>query len=304
MRAKPDYSKLKGVCFYKSNVLMMTPNEEQFKSLDEVPSPFSSRFFDASKNYAAVDLETSRNCPFSCLYCCASTDNMTAKESKLVKLSLERTKADILTIAKNNIQYFGIINPNFGLFPEDLEIAKFIAECKQTYGFPTHIFTSTTRKHFDRLKKIAQLFHHAGITAGWEIPVQTLDDTAMIKTNRIQNFNDYISLTDFMNKEGIDSYAEYIWPLPGETLDSFKTGIAKLCRANAHVIFVYPFTFTNNIGMEKHKLEYGIETTVSETPYSEDEFVIKTNEVSYADNLNGCRFVLAETSCTVCVLYS
>jgi len=299
MNENADYSRLKGVCFYRGDTLMMTRNEERLTSLDEVPSPFSSKFFDRSKGYIAVDLETSRNCPFSCLYCCASTDNLTAKDSKLVRLSLERTKSDILEVAKNNIQYLGIVNPNFGLFSEDLEVASFIADCKKKYGFPTHIFTGTSRKHFDRLKKIAKLFHDAGITAGWEIPVQTLDDTAMKKINRIQNFSDYVSLTEFMNREGINSYAEYIWPLPGETLDSFKTGIAKLCRANSHVIFVYPFTFTNNIGMERYKLEYGIETVASEIPYSEDEFVIKTNEVSYEDNRNGCRFVLAEM-----VLYS
>ena len=299
MQEKPDYSKIKGVCFYEGNTLRMTANELPFASLDEVPSPFSGRFFDPAKGYVSVDLETSRNCPFSCLYCCASTDNVSTKERKLTKLSLERSKADILTIAQNKIQYFGIVNPNFGLFPEDLQVAEFIVECKKTYGYPTHIFTSTTRKHLDRLKQIAQLFHDAGITASWEVPVQTLDKTAQEKINRKQDVSDYMSLTEHMNKAGIDTYVEYIWPLPGETVDSFKDGVAQLCRWGSHVIFVYPFTFTNNIGMEKFQTEYGIEWVPSHKSYSEDKFVIKTNEVSYEDNQAGCRYVLAQT-----VLYS
>jgi hypothetical protein len=99
-----------------------------------------------------------------------------------------------------------------------------------------------------------------------------------------------------MNKAGINTYVEYIWPLPGETVNSFKDGIAELCRWGSHVIFVYPFTFTNNIGMERLQTEYGIETVPSHKSYSEDKFVIKTNEVSYEDNQAGCRYVMAQTA--------
>ncbi len=88
---------------------------------------------------------------------------------------------------------------------------------------------------------------------------------------------------------------EYIWPLPGETLDAFKDAIAKLCRSNSNVLFVYPFALLHNTQMQYDKTEFELETVVSDDPYDEVEYVIKTSDVSYEENLQGWHFVMAQT---------
>lgn len=293
MRPDPDYARVKGLSFYKDNSLITTPDEEPLRSLDEVPSPFASRFFD-EHNYDIAYLETSRGCPFACEYCYENSPQLKGKP--VIKLSRERIESDILRLAEKRVENIKIVDENFGLFPQDLDTAKLIAQCKQKYGFPTRVHGSTTKRNTDRMAKIVKIFHDAGIICPCEIPFQTLDITAMKKINRKLDLNSYASLWNFLNNEGISSYVELIWPLPGETLGSFKQGIAKLCEMNANAIAVYPFFFMNNIGMQNRKIEYGIETVHTENVNSEDELVVRTNEVSPEDAAEGWRFAFAATA--------
>jgi len=294
MKECPDYSHVSGLSYYKNNSLITTRDEEQIKNPDELPSPFQNRFFD-SGDYRTADIETSRGCPFSCKYCYWSS----GLGSKSVRFSQERIKADIECIAQKNISFLFIADSNFGLFPQDLETAKFIVKCKEKYGFPEKIYFSSSRNNFQRVGEIAKIFSDADIYYSCEIPLQTINDTAMKMIDRKQNIDSYLSLSKYLNGEGINSYVELIWPLPGETLDSFKQGIAKLCEMKTNTFIVYTFFFMNNIALENHKEEYGIVTNISPDKNSEAEFVIRTNEVNDEECIEGWRFVHAVT-----VLYS
>jgi hypothetical protein len=73
---------------------------------------------------------------------------------------------------------------------------------------------------------------------------------------------------------------ELIWPLPGETFESFKDGLTKLCRSYADTIIVYPQLLLHNTAMYKQRELYGLVTEDVPSEVSEAEVVIGTNWVS------------------------
>jgi radical SAM superfamily enzyme YgiQ (UPF0313 family) len=294
MNKKPDYSQIRGLSFFKNDSLVTTEDEKQINNLDEIPSPFENNLF-KNNDYKTADLETGRGCPFTCKYCYWSS----VLGCKPTRFSNERIQSDIERIAQKGISFLFLVDSNFGLFPQDLDTAKFIVKCKNEYGVPNKLYFSSSRNNFQRVGEIAKIFHDADIHHSCEIPLQTINETAMKRIARKQDLNSYASLVKYLNNECISSYVDLIWPLPGETLDSFKQGIAKLCEMHANTLIVYPFYFMNNIAMENHRSEYGIETIQSHDRNSEIEFVIQTNEVSYDEYLEGWRFLHTTT-----ILYS
>ena len=290
MQPKPNYSKVKGLSFYKKGVLLTNPNADLIKSLDEIPSPFESELFKVANSNSIVYIETVRSCPFTCTYCSSGIER-----KKLRRLSKERIESDILKIVEKGVKIISFCDDNFGLFEQDVETAKFIAYCKQKYGAPNLIYKATTKQNMHRTAEIEGVLHQAGISSPVEVPLQTLNDAAVENISRKHDVDAYMWLIEFLNKQGIDSYLEYIWPLPGETLPAFKQAIDKLCRANANVIFVYPFALLHNTQMQHDRIKFGLETIYSDNPTDEVEYVIKTNDVSYEENLKGWHFVMAQT---------
>ncbi len=290
MQPTPNYANIKGLSFYRSGVLLTNQNADLIKSLDEIPSPFDNELFNMCNSNFIVYMETVRSCPFTCTYCSSGIER-----KKLRKLSPERIEYDILKVVKKGIKIISFIDDNFGLFQQDLETAKFIAQCKQEYGAPQLIYKATTKQNMHRTAEIEDVLHQAGISSPVEVPLQTLNDAAVENISRKHDVDAYMWLVEFLNKKGIDSYLEYIWPLPGETLDAFKQAIAKLCRANANVIFVYPFALLHNTEMQNDRTRFGLQTVYSDNPDDEIEYVVQTHEVSYADNLKGWHFVMAQT---------
>lgn len=290
MQPVPDYSKVRGLSFYRNGELLTNQSAELIKNLDEIPSPFESDLFDTCNSNSIVYIETVRSCPFTCTYCSSGIER-----KKLRRLSKERIEADILRIVKKRVKIISFCDDNFGLFEQDVETAKFIAQCKQQYGTPNLIYKATTKQNMHRTAEIESILHQASISSPVEVPLQTLNDAAVENISRKHDVDAYMWLIEFLNQRGIDSYLEYIWPLPGETLPAFKQAISQLCRANANVIFVYPFALLHNTAMQHDRVKFGLETVYSDNPDDEIEYVVKTRDVSYEENLQGWHFVMAQT---------
>jgi tRNA A37 methylthiotransferase MiaB len=290
MRPMPNYANVKGLSFYQQGILLTNPSADLIKSLDEIPSPFDCELFEVANSNSIVYIETVRSCPFTCTYCSSGIER-----KKLRRLSKERIESDILKIVKKGVKIISFCDDNFGLFEQDVETAKFIAHCKEKYGVPNLIYKATTKQNMHRTAEIEDVLHQAGISSPVEVPLQTLNDAAVANISRKHDVDAYMWLIDFLNKKGIDSYLEYIWPLPGETLPAFKQAIAKLCRTNANVIFVYPFSLLHNTQMQYDRIKFGLETICSDNPDDEVEYVIKTRDVSYGENLEGWHFIMAQT---------
>jgi len=289
MTDSPDLGEVAGLTFHKEKRLITTPSPPRIENLDEIPSPFSHEWFEKG-DFEATCMETNRGCPFHCKYCYWGSH----LDSKLVKFSDDRVKSDIEKISLKKIEYLELTDSNFGIFPRDLEIASQIAVCRMEHGHPSKINFAT---HIDR-KRVTAIFktlHEAGFRPLFEIPLQTMTSDVRREIARKQPLENYVAMIGWLNESRIPYYTENIWPLPTETLKSFRRSIARQCELNVNFMLFYPLVLMNNITLQDEREKYGLVTESSKDTGSEAEIVVQTKDVSYEECLEGWRLLFATT---------
>lgn len=203
-------------------------------NISEFPSPYLNGIFDrilAKENHSSLlcVLETNRGCPYACSYCdwCAG--------KSVRKFPLEKIKAELLWFAHNKLEYCFCADSNFGMFERDIEIARYAAQLKKSYGFPKVLKTCFAKYSNDAVFTISKILNDAGMDKGATLAYQTLSDTALKNVNR-QNLTleHFSTLLKKYNEAGIPTYSELILGLPGETRESFCQGICKILESGQH----------------------------------------------------------------------
>ena len=89
----------------------------------------------------------------------------------------------------------------------------------------------------------------------------------------------------------MNSFIELIWPLPGETLTSFKQGVEQLCERGAAYVVAYPHLLLHNTPLGENATEHGFVTRSVHDGVAEAEIVVQTADVTGAED-----FCLAEST--------
>jgi radical SAM superfamily enzyme YgiQ (UPF0313 family) len=291
-RDQPDFSAVRGLSFYANGELVTTPHEARIGDLDEIPSPYLGGYMERGSSVWAV-LETNRGCPFKCTYCYWGG----ATNSKVHKYSEDRIFKEITWCSENNVLYIFIADANFGMLKRDVEIAKHLAECKRKTGLPLAVQFSSSKNTPERVSEIATIFADANLVSTQPISLQTMNENtlAAVKRENIRTAS-YTQLQNVLNDRNVSSFIEMIWPLPGETLESFKDGIGTLCDAGADSYHFYPLMIIGNVEMESQVDEFGLVTVEDPDVNSEARLVIQTKDVTRAQYLDGVRFTYHVTS--------
>ena len=197
-------------------------------ALDQIPSPYlmgsMDKFFDNEE--LAPMIESVRGCPYACTFCCWGDPSV----NKLRQFSVERVKAEIDYIAekaKNRQNKWLIMGDgNFGIIKRDLEIAQHIRKTSDTSGWPDKIYLYFAKNSNDRVVEIAAEFSDL-ITVS--LARQTEDENVLknIKRSNI-DLETLTRIQQLLNKNNIEQKIEFIYPLPGETRESFLNGLATL----------------------------------------------------------------------------
>ena len=99
--------------------------------MSDPPAPYVDGLFDswlAKHDSLGMIIETNRGCPFRCSFC----DWGSMTRARIHKFELAKVLESIEKMLRHsNIQRLYIADANFGFFPEDLEIIKFIAQMKK-----------------------------------------------------------------------------------------------------------------------------------------------------------------------------
>lgn len=290
---QPDFSTVRNLSFYRDRELLTTEPEPRITDLSEIPSPFLEGVFEKNK-YSYMVFETNRGCPFKCNYCYWGSG---ATGLKVNKHDEDRLKQELAWISQSRCWYLFIVDANWGILKRDVDISKYIVECHKRFGSPLTVYFCGSKNTPDRVKEISRIFHEAEMISTQPVALQTMNPETLIRVNRDNiRTSAYIQLQESLNQNGISSFIEIIWPLPGETLSSFQEGFAKLCEMGADSFVVYPLVLMNNVELADKRLEYGLVTIPDPNPNSEAEVVVQTNEVSLDAYKEGAHYVYAVLS--------
>lgn len=289
--------------FYRGEVL------PRIRDLSQIPSPYLDglldRFFDG---LLQPIIQTNRGCPFECTFCIEGLGYYT----KVYKSTREKVGAEIEYIARRmaGIRDKGgrndlfIADSNFGMFREDLETCRELAEARERHRWPDYISVATGKNNRERVLEGAALLKGAMRLAG---SVQSLTPQVLsnIKRGNI-SAEGLMDVALKANALGTNSYTEVIIALPGETLETYRRTLETVVDAGFLTVQIYQLMLLPGTEMatRESRARYGMRTRFRVLPrcygcYDFDgrelnaaeieEICIATNTFSYADYLEACR---------------
>lgn len=287
---KPDYSGVKGLSYASGGELHTNEEMPRVKDLTLVPSPFLEGVFDEPGGYHYIVWETNRGCPFKCNYCYWGG----ATGAKVHKYTDERIELELQWMAKTRAPFLTIVDANWGMLRRDVDITQRIVEIRKETNAPKFVYFSSSKNTPDRNAEISKIFHEGQVLTSQSIALQTMNPDALVAVERDNiKTSTYTSMQQKLNELGVPSFVEMIWPLPGETLESFKSGIGQLLELGADSVRVYNLLLMNNVGMNAKVEEFGLKTTDEDEPHSEGLVVTETKWVPHHEYKKGNQFYLS-----------
>lgn len=196
---------------------------------EDLPSPYLEGCFDTlfeqySQLTFSATLETSRGCPHHCAFC-----DWGGESHRLRDMPMERILAEIEWFAKRKIEVVFCADSNFGISPRDEAIADAVISAKKKVGYPKKLIASYDKGNGDIPFRMNEKLQRAGLSAGATLAFQSVDPLTLENIGRKNlTFDQYRDIMLRYNEEGIPAYAEFIVGLPGETYDSFASGIDRV----------------------------------------------------------------------------
>ena len=230
-------------------------------------------------------LETTRGCPYKCVYC----EWGGGIDTKIVKKDLELVKKDIDCLIKIGFRDAYLTDANFGAF-EDRDLEIFAYAWKNNFNL-TDISTMKSVNYERRKRLIDRWFEIVGTnqrhksyaekgggTDMWgktmmvsivpTVSIQSISEEAMKVSNRIDlSTNDKLKLSRHIGKrcreEGFPVPAlELILAMPGSTLEDFYKEAEIIWQFKAWGSYRHDYMFLpdSELNNESYKKKYNIET--------------------------------------------
>ena len=276
-----------------------TDKRDRMESPDTIPSPYLTGLFNSynAKVDAAI-IESNRGCPFGCTFC----DWGSATNQKVRKFDLERVKHEIEWIGTSSVPVLWIADANFGMYNRDIELAKWICDIKEKYGYPREVVVNYTKNATKRLAEIIKAFTAGGIISQGIISIQTTDTKTLEVINRKNiKIDKYDELTKIFTEENLPLSTDLMIGLPGITVDAFDKDLQRYFDADV-LAKAYPTQLLPNSPMAdpEYIKKYDIKTNDNDlliSCYSYTEEDLKDMKAIYntyvvADGYCALRYVL------------
>ena len=275
-----DFTQIDGISFrsISTNRLVTTKQRARIENLDTIPSPFLNGVFDDlmmryKQHITGAIWETNRGCPFSCTFC----DWGNADVSKIYKWDIQRLRAEIDWMSRNEIYYIYGADANFGIFYErDLEIAGHVADCCEATGYPRYLMINWTKNSHDRIVSIAERLTKGGVLTSVTLAMQSYNQGTLeaIKRRNIKQ-DSIVSLKKAFHDRNLPTYTELILGLPMEDYSTFRHGIDESMtrRLDDHFV-IYLCTLLKNTEMdsEEYRAKYALESRFCDVGMSRRQF--------------------------------
>lgn len=226
-----DYADIPNISYRNGGTAVKNP-AAPIETLD-YPSPYLEGWFDdilrTDKMRFSVLFETNRGCPFKCAYCDWGSIGLGIR-----KFPMDRVVKELEWFAEHKIDFCFCIDSNFGMYPRDFDIVDEFLRIKEEKGYPEVFKCCTTEGGGSKEYEINKKLNDCGIYKGASLALQTLCPEALKNIGRTNLAPEkFGELSAMYNREGIPTYSEVIYGLPGETYDSFADGLDKIITAGA-----------------------------------------------------------------------
>jgi len=259
---------------------------EQNYSVYEEHNHYLSETLDYAKNKNIepfIVLETTRGCPYKCVYCEWGGGTGT----KILKKSIDIVKRDIKALKKAGFRDAYLTDANFGAFKDrDLEIFKYAWESKLNLTDISTVKTPILEKRIDLINSCFKIIgknsnrkletknemdmwgETENVSLVPTVSIQSISKTAMKISNRVDlNSQDKLKLSHHINKmctkEGYTIPAiELILAMPGSTIDDFYEEMNIIWNFQAWSSFRHDYMFLpdSELNSPSYLEKYQIET--------------------------------------------
>ena len=203
--------------------------------IESIPSPYLDGLFDdiaqqPDLSFQALQ-ETNRGCPYACSFCAWGAASL----SKLRQFSEGRILDEYEWMAKHKIEFLYNCDANYGILKRDIDLTEALVAVRRKTGYPQKFRAAFAKNSNDVVFDISKKLHDAGMLKATTIALQSMKDDTLVSIQRKNiKYDKLAELSRQYEDAGIATYAELIVGLPGETFDSFVTGIDHLIDAGQH----------------------------------------------------------------------
>lgn len=260
------------------NEILQNPEKDVHKKIraghtdiNDIPFPYTEEdFTNLSKHY--LFYESSRGCPFSCVYCLSSRD-----DQKLKFRDLEKVKNDLSMFMKQGVRSVTFMDRTFNMDKNhSRNIWRFIIEKNPDTVFHFEIHPSYLEDEDLAILKKARpgLFK-------FEIGIQTINENTLKIIKRKDNWQkSYQNILKLISMNTIYIHLDILVGLPGETLSMFKESFNEVISTVPNYLQIGFLKVLPGTPLAEMKEEYGI-VCMDTPPYN----VLKTNSISFDEIL-------------------
>ena len=275
-------------CVLESGEVILSAFADRIKNISEIPSPYLDgrldEFFDGS---LMPLIQTNRGCPFTCTFCVEGVGYY----NKVNKYCHEKVSKELDYIGKKmqSIRKKGgrndlfIADSNFGMYKEDIFVAKELARTQKEYGWPEYINVATGKNVKHRILETSKIIGGALRLSG---SVQSLDPEVQenIKRKNI-SAEGLMDLALSASEIGANSYSEIILGLPGDSLKKHFNTVKTVIEAGFNNIYLFQLMLLPGSEMStKESVEkFGMEVQYRVLPRCYGNFIAKDEEIVSAE---------------------
>ena len=274
---------------YKKNNIFVSSNKlERVMDLSQIPSPYLSGRLDEFLDGKLLPItQTNRGCPFTCTFCTEGQSYWTKvkrKTREVVEGEVKyiSSKMNSLPPSKRRTDLL-IADSNFGMFEEDLDTCKVIAEEQNQHGYPKYINVATGKNKKERVLEAAKIVNGAMKLAG---SVQSLDPEVQDNIKRKNISSDQIVDMALKSSEiGANTYSEVILGLPGDTKQKHFDTLKTLVESDFTTISMYQLMILpgTELGSDETKSKHEMKTKFRVVPRCYGSYEILGKKISVSE---------------------
>ncbi|WP_016753420.1 B12-binding domain-containing radical SAM protein [Leptospira kirschneri] len=270
------------------------------KSLTELPSPYLLGLMDKFWDTSLIPLiATTRGCPFTCAMCSEGASYY----NKVVHNELFSQELAYIANHVKNTTILNLSDANFGMYRQDIDKAKVIAQFQLSHGYPKSLLTATGKNQKEKVIEVASLLNGAMVVFA---SLQSTDEEVLenIKRSNIK-IESLKGVADATKIQDSTTVTELILGLPGDTIEKHKKSLKDTVDAGLGVVRMYQLImlFQSELNTPENREKYKMETLYRIMPRSfgkyelfneefisveSEEICIATKSMPYKDHLD-CR---------------